>query len=367
MEVYAAGAIEDFESLIQLIAETSGVPRADFEAYLYRRSGAEAAVHLCRVAAGLDSMILGEPQILGQVTDAYETAQLQGVHGPVVSALFRAAIRAGKRARTETGISRNPTSVSAVAAKLAQSIIPNLGVAQVLVIGAGEMAELAVEALRARGAQHLAVAARIQERAEQLAGCGGGVALTFANLVEGLSIADIVISSTSAPHFVVTPERVSAAMSQRPQRPLVFIDIAVPRDVAPEVAMIPNIYCYDIDDLQSQLDEAMAEREQEAPKVETIVAEETAAFANWLRGLEVTPLISTLRAKADAIRQAEVEKALRQLPELGEAERRQIEVLAESLVNKLLHEPTRRLKAEAGNGHAAEYAAMARYLFGLEG
>ncbi len=365
LEVYAVTQAEDFESLIALIEETGAVPRADFVPCLYRHSGAEAVTHLCRVAAGLDSMILGEPQILGQVTDAYHLALEQGAVKSVLSALFRATIHAGKRARTETGISRNPATLGSVAVKMAEAVVGELVSRRVLVVGAGEMAELAVEALRARGARHIAVVNRTWERAAQLAAGWGAHALPFEQLAEALADADVVITSTGASHVVITVDLMQTALAQRPQRPLMCIDIAVPRDVDPEVRSLPNVHYYDIDDLEAHLNGALAEREREIPRVEAIVVEETHAFLKWLHSLDIAPLIADLRAKADAIRRAEVEKTLRRLPHIGEAERRHIETLTEALVNKLLHEPTLRLKVEASNGRAAEYAAALRHLFAL--
>jgi len=350
-----------------LIEETTGASRAEFAPYLYHYTGTEVVTHLCRVAAGLDSMILGEPQILGQVTRAYQAALRAGAAGPALSALFRTAIHAGKRARAETAISRNPASVSAVAVRLAQGVVSDLAAAHVLIVGAGEMAELALEALRARGAADISVLNRTFDRAEQLAQRWGARALTLDRLAEALSTADIVITSSGAPHMMISPQAVRTAIASRPDRPLVFIDIAVPRNVHPGAARLPNVHCFNIDDLHSHLDEAVADRGREVPRVEAILAEEVTAFEAWWQGREVTPVIARLHAKADAIRRAEVEKALRHLPQLGAAERWRIEALTESLVNKLLHDPTRCLKAEADRGHAAEYAAMIRHLFALSG
>jgi glutamyl-tRNA reductase len=279
--------------------------------------------------------------------------------------LFRSAIHAGKRARTETAISRNPTSVSSIAAQLAADSVSNLAASHVVIVGAGEMAELAVEALRHRGTQHLTVVNRTLDRAAPLADRWNATALTFERLSEALAQADIVITSTGAPHSVIKPELVQAAIAARPDRLLTFIDIAVPRDVDPNVGQIPNVACYDIDDLETRLNGSLAERQQEVPRVEAIVAEETLKFMAYLHNLDILPVISDLRAKADAIRRTEIEKTLRYLSHLDEADRKRIEVLTESLVNKLLHDPTLRLKAEAGNGHAAEYAAAVRHLFAL--
>lgn len=370
LELYAASSSEPGEAfgpLLDLLVEMRGLPAVEFAPYLYRREGAQAVEHLCRVAAGLDSMILGEPQILGQVIEAHEAALGQGATGPMLSALFRTAIRAGKRARTETAIGRSAASVASVAVRLAEATVGHLAHAQVAVVGAGEMAQLAVEALRLRGAERIVVVNRTHEHAVRLAERWKAQAFTSERLTEALASADIVITSTAAPHFVITPDLTQAALLRREGRPLLFIDIAVPRNVDPEIARLPGVHCYDIDDLHERLNGALAERQREIPRVEAIVAGETAAFVEWLRHLEVTPLIAELRAKAEAIRRSEVEKTLRHLPQLSEAERRRIEALAAALVNKLLHDPTLRLKAEAGNGRAAEYAAAARYLFALDG
>jgi glutamyl-tRNA reductase len=366
MEVYAVAGGEARQALTDLIAETTGTARAVFEPHLYWHLDSEAAVHLGHVAAGLDSLILGEPQILGQVVGAYEAARGQGAAGPALSGLFRMAIRAGKRARTETAISRNPATLSSVAVKLAEAVAGELAAMRVLVVGAGEMAELAAAALRQRGAGSLTVVGRTLDRAEHLARRWGARALTYEHLAQAVAEADVAIVSTSAPHVLIHLDLVRAALRTRPERPLLFVDLAVPRNVDPEVAGLPQVYYYDVDDLQAHLDDALAERRKEIPRVEAIVAEEAAGFMYWLRGLEITPLIASLRAKAEAIRRAEVEKTLGYLPHLSEAERQRIQALTEALVNKLLHDPTLRLKAEAGNGDGAEYAAAIRHLFALD-
>ncbi len=363
-ELYAV-TDDDINCLEVLIETATGVPRSDFSSHLYRYCSQDAVIHLGRVAAGLDSMILGEPQILGQVSQALETARELDTLGPILSTLFTAAIRAGKRARTETAISRNPGSVSSLAAKLAQQTISSLAAANVLIIGAGEMAELTVEALRSRGAKHISVINRTQERSERLAARWGAQALTYDHLTEALIVADVVISSTSAPHFIITHERARVAMTQRPARSLVLIDIAVPRDIDPTVSEIPNVTCHNIDNLLSQFKDGWCNREQEVPRVEAIVTEEAEAFAVWQRSAAVSPLIADLRAKADAIRRTEVEKTLRHLSHLADSDRRRIELLAISLVNKLLHDPTLRLKDEAANGLDSDYISAIRHLFAL--
>ncbi len=377
LELYAALNDEAadaaaFDTLLDFVRETHQASVADAGSHYYRLAGKAAIEHVGRVACGLDSMILGEPQILGQVTEAYSLALGQGAAGPVLSALFRAAVHAGKRARAETGISRNPATISSVAVKMAERVIGAAGEPRaladcgVLIVGAGEMAELAVEALRARGVTRITVVNRTQARAASVAERWGARALTFEHLGEALAEADIAISSTDAPHFVITPDLAEPALTARPERPLVLIDIAVPRDVDPEVRGLPNVHYYDIDDLEAHLNGALAERQQSVPHVEAIAAEEMDRFAEWLAGLDLAPIIAGLRAKADAIRRAEVDKTLRRLPDLTPDERQHIESLSEALVNKLLHDPTSRLRAEAGNGHAAEYAAAVRDLFALD-
>ncbi len=365
LEFYALTHTDRVEPLLQFIADSTGVPVSELAPHLYHYTQDEAVFHLGRVASGLDSMILGEPQILGQVTEAYELGLGQRSIGPVLSALFRYAIHTGKRARTETAISRNPASTSSVAVKLAEETVGHLSATQIVVVGAGEMAELAVESLRHHGAQHITVVNRTHARAQELADRWQAAALTFENLPEALRDADIVITSTGAPHILIKPPLVEAVMRQRPDRPLVFIDIAVPRDVDPDINQLPNVLCYDIDDLETRLTGSLAERQQEVPLVEAIIAAEADAFIDWLKSLEIMPVISDLRAKADAIRRAEVDKTLRQLKDLSQADRQRIEAMSEALVNKLLHDATLRLKAEAGNGHAAEYAAAVRHLFAL--
>ena len=365
LELYAVTDSDQFECLADFLNETTDRLPADFTSWLYRCADAAAVSHLCCVAAGLDSMILGEPQILGQVTVAFQTATAQGAAGPILSALFRTAIRAGKRARTETAIRHNPASVGSVAVKLAEAVIGDLSPAHVLVVGAGEMAELAVKALRARGMTDITVVNRTPDRAARLAGRWGARTFPFERLQEAIAAADMVITSTGAPHLVITHDMASTAVARRPTRPLVFVDIAVPRDVDPEVACLPNVHCYDLDDLQARLNDGLAERAAEVPRVEAIVAEEAGEYTEWLRGQDIRCLIADLRAKAESIRRAEVEKTLRHLSGLGEAERRRVNALTEALVNKVLHDMTLRLKVEAGGDRADEYVAAVRYLHAL--
>ena len=348
------------------VAETRALGEAELEPHAVRHADAEAARHLCRVAAGLDSMVLGESEILGQVADAQKAAMRQRSGGPVLAALFRTAIRAGRRARTETPIGRKPMSVGSVAVALAAQATGDLAGRCVAVVGAGRMARKAVTAFRARGVGGIIVVNRTQAAAAELASAWGGEASTFEELPQVLGRADIVISSTGAPHTVIGAPVVRQAMVDR-QRPLVLIDIAIPRDVEAAVGGIPGVHLFDLDDLAAPLDENAVERRKEIPRVEAIVAEEVGRFAEWQAEREILPLVSTLRQQAESVRSQELNRLLRQLPELDAAVQERVDQFSRALVNKLLHEPTERLRAEATNGNAVEYAEVARALFGLAG
>jgi len=365
IEIYAVSSHKSFTGLEAFLSDTRGVPADDFHPHLYHLADAEAVRHLLDVAAGLDSLVLGEPQILGQVTRALELARGIGSSGPLLSRLFQSAIHAGKRARTETAISRNPASVSSLAAGLCERSVHDLKKAQIVILGAGEMAELAVEALRKRGANKLVVVNRTLERAHALATRWNAEADTFENLERVLVRADILIASTGAPHTIIGTEMVDSAMQQRSSRPLMLVDIAVPRDVDSDVAKIPNVYLHDIDNLNAHLEQSLAERASEVPCVEAILDEEEGKFMEFLASLDMLPLISDMHLKAEAIRQAELNKTLRRLPDLSEIERARIEALTQALVKKLLDEPTTRLRAQANTPTALEYADVARTLFGL--
>ena len=366
VELYAASSEIVFDELEAFLSEARGVPAGQLHANLYEYLDGEAVAHLMYVAAGLDSQVIGEPQILGQVTRALELARGQGAAGPLLNRLFQAAIHAGKRARTETDISRNPASVSSLAARLCEQSHPDLKSAQVVVLGAGEMAELAVEALRKRGAQKILVVNRTLARARGLAARWDAEIATFESIQQALVQADILIASTGAPHTLIHPDMVATAMQVRPQRSLMLIDIAVPRDIDPEVTDVPRVRLVDIDSLNERLEVSMAERSADIPHVEAIIREEQATFMDFMSSLNVLPLIARLRQQAEAIRQNELEKTLRKLPELSESDRLRIEAMSHALVKKLLESPTRQLRAEATSGNAVEYAAMARRLFGLE-
>jgi len=366
VEIYAVAPSPSFDALETFLAEVQDVPVEAFEPHVYRLLDEAAIEHLFQVAAGLDSLVLGEPQILGQVMEAFEIARGQDTVGAVLARLFQAALHTGKRARTETAISHNPASISSVAVHLASQVVPDLLSARVTVVGAGEMAELAVEALRKRGTSHIRVVNRTLERARNLAGRWGGESTTFEKLDEALSWADIVITSTGAPHTLIRPEMVAPVLSQRQQRPLVFIDIAVPRDVEMQVGDLAGVRLFDIDMLHEHLEHSLASREREVPRVALILEEEKQAFLDYLRTLDVVPLIAELNQQFEQIRKAELEKTLRRLPDLGPEGVERLEALTQALVKKMLHQPIIQLRSEAGGPQGALYAATARNLFGLE-
>jgi len=365
IELYAVSPRLTPNDLSLLLSEARGVPADEFIPHIYHYTDEEAIRHLMRVASGLDSLVLGEPQILGQVTNALEQARGAGSVGPLLSRLFQRAIHAGKRARTETHIARNPASVSSLAASLAEKSVHNLEQSQIVILGAGEMAELAVEALRKRGANKVLVLNRTLERAESLAKRWQAEASTFERLEEALFAADVLISSTGAPHTIINSGMVERIMNERASRPLMMIDIAVPRDIDASCNNLPGVTVYDMDSLHAQLEHSLAEREAEVPMVESILDEEAGKFIEFFKSLDMLPLIADLRQQAESIRQAELNKTLRRLPDLNEAERARIEALTQALVKKLLDTPTNRLRAQANTPTAPEYASVARTLFGL--
>lgn len=370
-EVYAAAAQPVFAELEAFLAESCRAAlggRVDFEKirpYLFRLDEGETVRHLFAVACGLESQVLGEPQILGQVTQALELARGVGAAGTLLARLFQTAIHVGKRAHTETHISQNPSSVSSLAARLCERSVSDLAAAQVVIVGAGEMAELAVEALRKRGVQRLLVLNRTLERARALADRWQATCDTFENLEQAVQRADILIASTSAPHLVIQSAMVTRAMAARGPRPLVLVDIAVPRDIDPEVGQIPHVRLYDIDQLSAQLEGALAERASQIPLVEAILGEETERFMRFLDSLDMLPLIAGLHQQAEELRRAELDKTLRHLPGLTDEEIARIDALTRALVKKMLHAPTRRLRAESVCPHAPQYASVAQTLFDL--
>lgn len=366
VELYAA-ASDSKKGVAQLAAYWSnqtGVSADELLAHAYTFAENSVVEHLCRVAAGLDSIVVGEPQILGQVTHAYETATAQRTLSTLLRTLFRTAIRSGKRTHTETEIGRNAASVSSVAVKLAADKLNGLDERHVIMIGAGKMGKLALKAIRSHQIGALSLVNRTQHTAQLLADEFGGVAYGFEQLGKRLVSADLVLCSTAAPHTLIDRDMMQKVMARR-TKPLVIIDIAVPRDVEPTVQQVDGVHLYDVDALQNFVDEALLERQKAIPFVEAIVAEEIDNFSQQRRKLTVRPTISDLHAKAETIRQKELHRVLKHLPDADETTRRQLEKFSQSLVKKMLHRPTVVLKSHAENGYADGYAETVRELFDL--
>jgi glutamyl-tRNA reductase len=324
---------------------------------LYRLRDEGAAFHLFRVAAGLDSMVPGEGEILGQVRSAHEL----GAAGPILDRLFRQALHAGKKARTQTAIGESPASVSSAAAALAEQVFGDLQGCSVLVVGAGKVGELAVRNLVSRGAKIAFVANRNVDRAAELARRFGGGAISLDRVQEELERADVVLSSTSASEWILTREQVEQALPSRRGRPLFLIDLAVPRDLDPGIHELDGCYLYDIDDLEAVVAETLAGRRREAERAEAIVAQEAERFREWQASLDVVPAIASLRARAEEIRAAELRRA-----KLSDSERRAADSVTAAVLNKLLHLPTIRMKEAAAAADGVIYADAVRHLFGLE-
>jgi glutamyl-tRNA reductase len=357
---------DDESRLVSTLAQAAGLEPSQLEAHLYHYTDSQAAWHLLRVAAGLDSMVVGEPQVLGQVSQAYELALEAGSAGLVVNRLFQSAIQAGKRARAETGIATNPSTTSSVAVRFAASVVADLAGSKVAVLGAGEMAILAVEALRKHGVSDLMVINRTGPRAQELAERWHARAQPLEALPSALTWADILITSTGAPQPILGVELVKQAMDPRPNRPLVLLDTAMPRDVDPAVGELPGVHLYDLEHLGNHLNNSLARRHDETPAVEAILRQELLAFETWLETMAVRPLIAQLHQKAEAVRLQELERTLVRLGNLEPMQRGVIEAMSRSLVKRLLHAPTIRLKESSLNGRSDELETVVRHLFDLD-
>ncbi|MBZ5551803.1 MAG: glutamyl-tRNA reductase [Acidobacteriia bacterium] len=367
-EIYGLteGETSPLEEIRNFICEFHQITPATLNGCFYQRAQEEAVRHLFRVASSLDSQVVGEPHILGQVRNAFVLALENKSTGIVLNRLFQKAVEVGKRVRAETEIGSRPVSLSSVAVETAAKIFGKLEGRAVLVLGAGEMSELTVESLSLHGVTNFAVANRSFDRAKELAAKFKGTAIPWENLDEALLPPDIIISSTSSPDFVITKAHLERLMSARKHRPLFFIDIALPRDIDPRVQEIYNVYLYNLDDLKSIAENNRAEREKDIPKADRIVDEEVRLFMRWLEGLAAVPTVTSLRKKVELIRTAELEAHLRKLGPLGERERNIIDALTQSIVNKILHEPTIRLKRTADESERQDHAKALRYLFDLD-
>ena len=324
----------------------------------------DAVAHLFRVTSGMESMILGEAQIHGQVRRAWEIGRASA--GALLHRLFQTALQVGARVRTETALSRGAASISSASVLLARQIFGSLAGRRAMVLGAGEMAELALECLVSEGVRAAVVANRTYERACELAERHGARAMHYDQCWAELREVDLLISSTSAPHAIVSPALVAPALASRGPRPLCILDIALPRDVEASVGALDHVYLYDLDDLQAVVAANLERRERELPSAEQVVAEETQRLWDWVAGLQAVPVLTQMRAHMDTVRERELSQLLRRLPGLEDADRQTIEHFSRTLMNKFLHEPTVRLRAAASNGRGLGVVDAARYLFALE-
>jgi glutamyl-tRNA reductase len=354
------------ESLaLTVLAREAEIRPTELVGHLYSLRGPDAAEQLFRVTAGLDSMILGEAEVQGQVKRAYELALVEGATGAVLNRLFRGALAAGKRARAETGISERAMSIPSVAVELAQHTLGDLTERRVLVVGAGETAELTARALATRGVEAVFIANRRYDRAIGLAERFGGRAVRFEDLPEQMIAADIVVASTSSPHHVIEQDALLEVMSAREGRPLLLIDLAVPRDIQPECREVPGVALHDMDDLQRLVERNASGREAEAKRAEVVLRAELGRFERWLATQDVTPTISALRARGDEIVERVLAENENRWEGVTDADRTRMQAMARSIASRLLHEPTLRLKRAGEEDVYAKVAAL-RELFGLD-
>ena len=356
-----------FESLREYFVKIAPtVSGEELVPYLYYFDGHDAIRHLFRVTSSLDSMVVGEPQILGQVKVAFDVALTQKTTGVVLNKVLKKAISVGKRVRSETGIAANAVSVSYAAVELAKKIFQNLAGKTVLLIGAGEMAKLAARHLMQAGMQNVMITTRNFELAVDVAKHFNGLPVPFNDFPEEMSNADIVICSTGAASYLVTAEDVQKALWTRRNRPMFLIDISVPRNIEPAVGAVDNAYLYNIDDLQGHVDKNLEQRKQEAMKAEDLVKDEVGLVTRWIKSLEVLPTILALRRKADDIQKGELERILSRLGPLTPRQRELVEELASAISNKLLHGALVALKAEADSTNGPLFTEIAQRLFDLE-
>jgi glutamyl-tRNA reductase len=366
MYLVVGDAVEAESAALASMSRHASIRPTELVSAIYSLRDDDAVRHLFEVAAGLDSMIVGEAEVQGQVKRAYELALVEGVTGPLSNRLFRDALAAGKRARTETGISRSQTSVSSVAVELARTLLGDLETRTVLVIGAGENGEQTARALHERGVATVFVANRRYDRAIGLAQRFGGTAVRFDDVLPRLIEADIVVSSTGSPHQIVGREDLAEVIAQRDGRPLLLIDIAVPRDIDPSVRGLPGVTLYDMDDLQREVARNLGTREAEARKARAIVLEEVERFVAWRASLDVVPTISALRERGDQIVEEVLHENSSRWTSLSEEDRERVELLARAVVKRLLHEPTLRLKGASVEGESYVYVQALRDLFALD-
>ena len=368
VEIYARANSQDsaIKSIKQFICDFHQLSLVELEDHFYSYSNKEAVEHLFRVSSSLDSMILGEAQILGQVKEAYSLARDLRSTGLVLNQLFEKAFSIAKKVREETGIAERSVSISSAAVELAQKIFDDLENHTVMLVGTGEMAELAAKHLISYGVKTIYVTSRTYERAANLARALNGSALDFEAFKNELHRADIVITSTSAPNFIIKKEIVEKAIHERKNKPIFFIDIAVPRDIEPDVNDLENVYLYDIDDLQGVVSANIKEREKEAKNAMNFISQEVTKFNNWVGALDAVPTIVEIRKKAENIRKQEVEKTLKKISHLSEDEKQLLRQMSSSMINKILHKPTIKLKQKTQSEDGHVYLKAIRHLFHLD-
>jgi glutamyl-tRNA reductase len=365
VELYARLAhAEAREELVDLFSGEDAVKRDALREHLYVHVAEDAARHLCRVAAGLDSIVLGETEVLGQVRAALEGSIAAHSAGPALNLLFRTAISTGRRARSETVIGANPATASSMALSLAEQVVGDIRDLHVLVIGTGDIGLQAIQNLTSRGIERVSVASHDRARAVEVSTAFGAVAHGTDELDAALSRADIVIAATRTDVPVVSTNAVRRTMSGR-TRPLVIVDLAVPANVEGAVGAVPGVHLFDVDDLRAGLDAAMESRSREIPKVEAIVEDEVARFSRRYRELEVAPVVSALRRQAESLRQRELDRVLGELGEIDPTVANRMELLTRTLVTKLLHDPTTRIRERAWNGNEEAVLELVEELFGL--
>ena len=364
-EVYtvASDACPIEQSGINFLKTRANISDDDLLPHIYRHKDVTVFEHLFRVASGLDSMVIGEFEVLGQVGRALEAAEKARMVNLPLRNLFRHAIRTGRRVREETLISKNALSVSSVAVDLATRIVGDLSSCKILVIGAGETGRLVAKAAKDRGASQLIVYNRSRERASALAETLGTATVATGNLMEELSTADIAISCTAAPHMVLKLQQVQKAMSTRPDCPLVIIDIAVPRDVDPEVKLIKNVFLYNIDNLTETSALNRKQREGEIQKAKGIIKDEVDRFTTWWQTLEIRPVVSAMTKKSENIRRTQLEKTLKKLRALSDEEQDSLEAMTKAIITKMLNDPIQYLKKNPHNKR--DYIQMVNELFQL--
>ncbi|KPJ67620.1 MAG: glutamyl-tRNA reductase [Syntrophobacter sp. DG_60] len=357
------GAIKTIKNFL---AQYNQIDLKDFENSIYTYLDADAVKHLFLVASSLDSMVIGEPQILGQIKEAYRLSLKQRVAGPILNRLLHKAFSVAKRVRTETELAHHAVSISYAAVELAKKIFGDLNGKHILLIGAGEMAELAVRHLLGSGVKDIVIANRTLERAVELSKEFNGRPISLTEISDYLAWTDIVVSSTGAPHFVIHYDHIKGVMRQRKNRPIFFIDIAVPRDIDPKLNDLDNVYLYNIDDLQDIIEIHKHVRQKEARKAERIVEEEVIRFKWWLETLEAVPIIVLLKKKLEEIRQKELSKTLKNLKHLSEEDKEAIKVMTNAMVKKILHDPITFLKKGEKRPKVDLYLDLARKLFNLD-